>query len=396
MTGKSDRKKSDASQSALQGLTLLIPSLKGTILVVGIYVFFLASGIFQESVYKVGDKALGDTFRYPILLVALLCVGNVLMSGFILFIETKTPLHPDVDPPEIDDAGVAHVLTSPTIAGKRRIKNKVSFIERYIINLDRSALYDIALSSVTYVLSMLCTNYALTHVNFPTQVLVKSAKSVPVILGGFVFFGKRYPLHDYIAVIAVTASLAVFNLSRDKSNSSSHQTALGLALLGVSLFCDSLTGPRQDHLLARVRISSTHLMFLTNIFGSVLAVGASLVFEGLQPISFCFRFPEVISHVMLFCLSASLGQFFIFASLTAFGSLYLTLITTTRKFFSVLLSVLLFGHTVSFIQWTCVATIFTSLAAQNYFTKKLKLSTAMAKKGNWREAGRIGTFFLDV
>lgn len=349
-------------------------------MVLGIYIFFLAFGYFQESVYKVGNKTTNDTFKYPIFLVALLCIGNVIVSGSILIIESRTKFYQDINPPEIDDAGVTHYLVSPTIAGKRREKQRYSIFERYIFNVDREVLQDIALSSLTYVVSMLATNYALTHVNYPTQVLVKSAKSVPVIFGGFLFFDKRYPIHDYIAVITITAALVVFNLSRSTSRSSSHQTVLGLALLGVSLFCDSLTGPRQDHLLTRVRISSTHLMFLTNIFGSLIATCACFILEGFQHLAFCLRYPESISHILLFCISASLGQLFIFGSLTAFGSLHLTLITTIRKFFTVFLSVILFGHDISTIQWVCVSIIFISLASQSYCTKKLKFEVAVISR----------------
>ena len=42
--------------------------------------------------------------------------------------------------------------------------------------------------------------------------------------------------------------------------------------------------------------------------------------------------------VLLFCLCGAVGQLFIFATIKRFGSLINTLITTTRKFFNILLS----------------------------------------------------------
>jgi UDP-galactose transporter B1 len=42
--------------------------------------------------------------------------------------------------------------------------------------------------------------------------------------------------------------------------------------------------------------------------------------------------------VLLFCLCGAIGQLFIFATIKRFGSLLNTLVTTTRKFFNILLS----------------------------------------------------------
>jgi hypothetical protein len=42
--------------------------------------------------------------------------------------------------------------------------------------------------------------------------------------------------------------------------------------------------------------------------------------------------------VLLFCLCGAVGQLFIFATIKRFGSLLNTLVTTTRKFFNILLS----------------------------------------------------------
>lgn len=42
--------------------------------------------------------------------------------------------------------------------------------------------------------------------------------------------------------------------------------------------------------------------------------------------------------MLLFCLCGAVGQLFIFATIKRFGSLINTLVTTTRKFFNILLS----------------------------------------------------------
>jgi hypothetical protein len=68
--------------------------------------------------------------------------------------------------------------------------------------------------------------------------------------------------------------------------------------------------------------------------------------------------------MLLFCLCGAVGQLFIFATIKRFGSLLNTLVTTTRKFFNILLSgararpcvslyLFLFVSLVSLV-WPCV------------------------------------------
>ncbi|XP_053990724.1 solute carrier family 35 member B1-like [Hylaeus volcanicus] len=369
----------------------LLPSLRDGIIVTGIYVCFLCFGYIQETLFRSKDTSgVTNQFNYPVFLVSSLCLGNILISGIILYAEDSLHIHADVSSSDVDDVGQYHQLASlqTTDNSKLLTKNSIKhcnillqgwinfqqFLSTYLFSIKSNVLYEIFLSSLTYVFSMLCTNYALSHVTYPTQILIKSAKTIPVILGGFIFFKKKYPLFDYIVVVIITTCLIVYNRLNSKPivNKTTSNNFLGILFLCISLFCDSMTGPRQDQLLCHVKISSTHLMFLTNIFAYFTSLCCILLFEGTQPLAYCLQHPRILYHITFYCISASLGQLFVFAALTAFGSLRLTLITTTRKFFTVLLSVLLFGHSITFSQWLCVVLIFVSLAYQSYQTKRLK------------------------
>ena len=65
--------------------------------------------------------------------------------------------------------------------------------------------------------------------------------------------------------------------------------------------------------------------------------------------------------LLQFNLSASLGQVFIFLTVHHFSPLTCTTITTTRKFFTILLSVYKFGHVLGAVQWLSVALVFAGL-----------------------------------
>jgi UDP-galactose transporter B1 len=81
----------------------------------------------------------------------------------------------------------------------------------------------------------------------------------------------------------------------------------------------------------------------------------------MDAISFCRSNPPVILDVFLFAIAGSLGQCFIFMTLESFGSLVLVTVTVTRKLFSILLSVVWFGHHLSLGQWCSVGLVFVAI-----------------------------------
>ncbi|KAL8439784.1 hypothetical protein Efla_006698 [Eimeria flavescens] len=307
----------------------------------GIYLFFLMFGYYQEKIYSTRDPESGERFSFSCFLVLMACISNALFSCMLILLQHR-----------------------------RRALD-------IIIAISGHSLKEISLISLSYAGSMLCTNYALTHVNYPTQILVKSAKMVPVLVGGVVFFGKRYPWQDYLSVIVVTSSLAVFQLCKSEAKAGAgsvqENSLLGLLLLSGSLLCDGLTGPRQDRLLAREKhFSSLLMMFITNAFAILWIGAATLVAEGLQPIRFLMKQPDAGGYLFAFAVCGSLGQLFIYQSLKHFGSLYTSLFTTIRKAASTLFSVYAFGHQLNEKQWAAFAAMFSVILLQSYVTKKNK------------------------
>jgi drug/metabolite transporter (DMT)-like permease len=72
--------------------------------------------------------------------------------------------------------------------------------------------------------------------------------------------------------------------------------------------------------------------------------------------------PDSLLHILMFSLTFSLGQCFIYALLAEHGSLVVSVVTTTRKFFSILISVLLFNPgLLGPRQWCGISFVFLSL-----------------------------------
>merc|ERR1719316_1651265 len=81
-------------------------------------------------------------------------------------------------------------------------------------------------------------------------------------------------------------------------------------------------------------------MLWTNFSGFlvalVLCVCTGQMTEG---VAFCLRHPEVIQAIMIYSLSSSIGQNFIYYTITQFNPLVLTTVTTVRKIFTTVYSV---------------------------------------------------------
>ena len=97
---------------------------------------------------------------------------------------------------------------------------------------------DIFYSGVSQMLAMAASNEALRYVSYPTQVLGKSCKMVPVMAGGIVLGGKTYSLVEYLQVGLITLGVIIFNFGGKKKKSGAADSPFGLALIGLSLGMD--------------------------------------------------------------------------------------------------------------------------------------------------------------
>lgn len=75
------------------------------------------------------------------------------------------------------------------------------------------------------------------------------------------------------------------------------------------------------------------------------------------------------------------GQVFIFTTLSWMGPIYLALITTTRKIFSVLASILYYGHSVDIWKGSGIATVVVGLLLEMGYSLMKKDDKDKSKEG---------------
>jgi len=239
-------------------------------------------------------------------------------------------------------------------------------------------------SSLTYLLAMVTSNMALRWVPYPTQVVGKSAKPIPVMILGVLIGNKKYDLKKYICIVLIVIGVALFMYKDGKVSAVNEETiGLGELLLFLSLSMDGLTGAVQDRMRAASAPSGKQMMLGMNGWSTIMvAIPLLATGEAMEFISFAGKYPHLWINLGLLALTGALGQLFIFLMVAGFGPLSCSVVTTTRKFFTVLCSVILFGNVLAVRQWFGAVLVFAGLFADMFLGKKpqaVKKSTEKEK-----------------
>ena len=227
--------------------------------------------------------------------------------------------------------------------------------------------------SASYIGAMFSSNLALGYMSYPAQALAKSCKLIPVMLSRFLLMKEvRYTRREIIQVIAITAGICVFMMGAEGGGGSGKKEKetswLGLGLCIFSLALDGYTGPAQEKLnKVHPKLPMSAMMLMLN-FWALVITGVGLVVTGQMwtGLAFCAANPSIVPEAALFSLLAASGQALILYTLLQFNSLVVVTVTTTRKFFTILLSVLLYGHALNGSQWSGVALVFAGLSLDIY------------------------------
>ena len=170
----------------------------------------------------------------------------------------------------------------------------------------------------------------------------------------------RDSLRDYLQVLAIIAGTAILSMSKKKS-AASDSSALGVTFILLALVMDGVTGGVQKRLLAdmkRVKITPQpyDLMTFTNLFMMIFAL---LISFGLgefgKGMAYCAHNPKVFGLIWKFSMCSAVGQSFIFYTVARFDPLVCSTVTTTRKIFSVVLSIVFKGHHIPAQGWAGLA-----------------------------------------
>ncbi|XP_068619687.1 adenosine 3'-phospho 5'-phosphosulfate transporter 1 [Battus philenor] len=211
-------------------------------------------------------------------------------------------------------------------------------------------LYKFSYCSLTNIISAWCQYEALKFVSFPTQVLSKSCKVIPVMLMGKLISRNKYEPYEYATAALISLGMVLFMFgSHDDYAVSAATTGSGLALLALYMACDSFTSSWQAALFARHSPRPLQMLAAVNLCSLALTAAAlpRLHTPRARTRLRLLQHPVFVSDCLLLSLSSAVGQMLIYRTIARFGAVVFTIIMTLRQAVSILVSCAVYGHAVS-------------------------------------------------
>uniref|UniRef100_A0A4W3IZW5 Adenosine 3'-phospho 5'-phosphosulfate transporter 2 n=1 Tax=Callorhinchus milii TaxID=7868 RepID=A0A4W3IZW5_CALMI len=161
------------------------------------------------------------------------------------------------------------------------------------------------------------SNTSLGYLNYPTQVIFKCCKLIPVMIGGVFIQGKRYNIVDVFAALFMTLGLIWFTLADSKVAPNFNMT--GIMLISMALCADAVIGNVQEKAM-KIHNGSNSEMHIMQTYG----------------------------YAFMFSMTGYFGISFVLALIKLFGALLAVTVTTGRKAMTIGLSFLFFSKPFSF------------------------------------------------
>ncbi|KAH8278209.1 hypothetical protein KR044_002422, partial [Drosophila immigrans] len=217
------------------------------------------------------------------------------------------------------------------------------------------------------------SNSSLGYLNYPTQVIFKCCKLIPVLVGSILIQGKRYGPLDFAAALSMCVGLAWFTLA--DSQLTPNFNPLGVAMISGALLCDAAIGNVQEKAMREHKAPSSEVVFYSYGLGFVyLFVIMLLTGNFFSGFAFCLAHPlQTFGYGFLFSLSGYLGIQFVLALVRSSGAPLAATVTTARKAVTIAFSFLLFSKPFS-VQYLWSGLIVVLGIYLNVYSKRNKLT----------------------
>ncbi|RWS09187.1 adenosine 3', partial [Dinothrombium tinctorium] len=239
-------------------------------------------------------------------------------------------------------------------------------------------LYEFVFCSLSNILSSWCQYEALKFVNFPTQVLSKACKILPVMLMSQVVSGKKHATLDYIFAISISTGMCLFLFSNPKNvknndveEMSYYKLFDGLLVLALYLTFDSFTSNWQGKLFEKYKISTLQMMAAVNFY-SIMLTFTSLTEQGdlIPALKIIFSSSQLTKDCIMLSICSAIGQLFVFFTISTFGAIVFVTIMTLRQALAILLSCIIYGHSLTTVACIGISIVFITLFVQTYMKCK--------------------------
>ncbi|KAK4379345.1 hypothetical protein RND71_001207 [Anisodus tanguticus] len=188
------------------------------------------------------------------------------------------------------------------------------------------------------------TKGSLAFLNYPAQIMFKSAKVLPVmVMGAFVpGLRRKYPPHEYVSAVLLVAGLILFTLA--DAQTSPNFSVIGVLMISGALIMDSFVGNYQEAIFkSNPNTTQMEMLYCSTIVGFPILFVAMIVTGELR-IAWpaCAQHPYVYGVLVFEACATFVGQVSVLSLVAIFGAATTTMITTARKAVTLLLSYMIF------------------------------------------------------
>ena len=186
---------------------------------------------------------------------------------------------------------------------------------------------------------------ALSHISYPTMVLGKSCKLIPVMIANVFLYRRKFAAYKYLVVALVTAGITMFmgfsNEGASKKHTNTELTQnglLGITYILINLALDGVINSTQDEIFSRYMITGQQMMFFANLCSTIVTSSLAVLplpyipvihpSDSTRPelavaLDFLRTHPSAVGPLLRFALTGAMGQLFIYETIQHFGSLTL-------------------------------------------------------------------------
>ncbi|XP_049845760.1 adenosine 3'-phospho 5'-phosphosulfate transporter 1 isoform X1 [Schistocerca gregaria] len=234
-------------------------------------------------------------------------------------------------------------------------------------------MYKYVYCSFSNIMSSWCQYEALKYVSFPTQVLAKASKIIPVMIMGKIVSRAKYEYYEYVTAFLISLGMTFFLLGSSDDKGTTVTTFSGIILLASYMIFDSFTSNWQGSLFAQYNMSSVQMMCGVNLF-SCIFTGVSLFQQGgfIRSVNFMAQFPKFIFDCLILSVCSAAGQLFIFFTISTFGPVIFAIIMTIRQGLAILLSCIIYQHHITALGIIGVFVVFISIFLRVYCNQRLR------------------------
>ncbi|KAI6244174.1 UAA transporter domain containing protein [Aphelenchoides fujianensis] len=236
-----------------------------------------------------------------------------------------------------------------------------------------------ALLAFWTVCTMGFSNASVGYLNYPTQVIFKCCKLIPVLVGGILIQGKKFNVYDVSAAVLMSVGLIFFTLADNRV--SPNFDPRGYVMISCALVADAIIGNVQEKTMKQHKASNCEVVTYSYSLGVVyLFVGTVISGEFFEAFAFFAKHPlETYGKAFLFSLLGYLGINIVLTLVRAYGALIAVTVTTMRKGVTIVLSFIFFSKPFSVdYLWAALVVLF-AIYLNVYSKQKPKIDALVRK-----------------